>query len=654
MEESRDYLAPLGAFKTRRASTLLSDKLIQKWAEKKDPDHNPLESLRVGGSSKYNMAVPSQVNIDDMQEVLFECINEESLKREAMTGLEPPIKGMRRGSVQVIRPESSSVLEEAKVLTQVINKVVNSRDSEEIKVTDLTEGISKFIPDGVSSVLDLEEDFVEDEDTSASKNLDESLAELTNEKYAEVPKDPVEEVEVQAPVASMVGDAIAELSDSIGGMSQEFTRRLSVAAEARPSLGGTVSDIQNDVRDFIQMLSQKLMEKETEIITDYEKEIKETDEKKRVQLMREKQKMDESLREQRQKKLERKIADLIFSPVEEKPKPDFKPAREKKEKSPKKDKVQPPVSSSQDSDDTDQASTVCKSPTLDVIAEANEPTTMKQKKPKKQRTAEEKAERKARKAEKKAKKEAIEAAKAKKSADAQKSPKRRKTSTGKKLNKLRTDDSIRAMHLPDNTPAPDFSVTPADFLSAASQGKFKVVIKYLHDGGAVNIQDEHKRTALQRAALYGEDEVIDVLITKKAKMNLSDKLGNTALHWACRGGHVEVIKKLVKSGAKINAKDKLFSTPLHVAVRCGIQESVETLIKLGADINAKDREGDTAMHDSVRLGKFKLIKLLLQAGANIKLKNSKKMTAVDMVQLWINDSKNAQADQLMAVLLGKD
>ena len=115
MEESRDYLAPLGAFKTRRASTLLSDKLIQKWAEKKDPDHNPLESLRVGGSSKYNMAVPSQVNIDDMQEVLFECINEESLKREAMTGLEPPIKGMRRGSVQVIRPESSSVLEEAKV-----------------------------------------------------------------------------------------------------------------------------------------------------------------------------------------------------------------------------------------------------------------------------------------------------------------------------------------------------------------------------------------------------------------------------------------------------------------------------------------------------------------------------------------------------------
>ena len=39
------------------------------------------------------------------------------------------------------------------------------------------------------------------------------------------------------------------------------------------------------------------------------------------------------------------------------------------------------------------------------------------------------------------------------------------------------------------------------------------------------MQDNYKRTALQRAALYGEMEVIDALIKKKAKMNLSDKVG---------------------------------------------------------------------------------------------------------------------------------
>ena len=71
------------------------------------------------------------------------------------------------------------------------------------------------------------------------------------------------------------------------------------------------------------------------------------------------------------------------------------------------------------------------------------------------------------------------------------------------------------------------------------------------DGGDVNVQDEFKRTALQKAALYAEMEVLDILIQKKAKMNMSDKLGDTALHWACRGGNTDVIKKLVKSGCKI-------------------------------------------------------------------------------------------------------
>lgn len=552
------------------------------------------------------------------------------------------------------------------------------------KAEDIANEMAKLIPDGVSSVLDLEENFVEDpldldniNDELTQEDIDDSFGGALDDCISgavvggdksknrnKTDKDGNFVKEASPPVASMVCDAITELSESIGGVQDKLSRKLSIAAEARPELAGTVLDIQSDVQQFIQMLSEKLLDKEEAIVTDYEKQEAEMKMDRKKQMLDREQEMMKALKEEQQNRRDllnaAKIADLKleFASTDEED-------EEEEDEEPEAGKEGIEADKQEAESDEESIRETVKSPDLDKIPEENEnslraeePAPTKEKKVKKQRTAEEKEARKAKKEAKKAKREAREAEKAKK-AEAKKNEttgeklqKRRKTSASKKLNKLRTDD--RALHLPDSTPAPDFSVTAKDFLAAASNGKVKVLIKYLHDGGEVNKQDEHKRTALQRAALYGEEEVIDLLVSKKAKMNLSDKLGDTALHWACRGGHPAVIKKLVKSGAKINAKDKLFSTPLHVAVRCGVQESVESLIELGADLHAKDREGDTPMHDAVRLGKFKMIKTLLQAGANIKLKNANKQTPVDMVQLWVNECKNAQADQLMAALTGTD
>ena len=233
---------------------------------------------------------------------------------------------------------------------------------------------------------------------------------------------------------------------------------------------------------------------------------------------------------------------------------------------------------------------------------------------------------------------------------------RRRTSTCKKLKKLQADSFFNNLSsysgsgkIPEET-----KFTDNDFMAASTSGNIKVMEKFIKDGGDVNKTDDHKRTALQRAALYGEEAVIELLITKKAKMNPSDKLGATALHWACRGGHPDIIKRLVKGGAKINSKDKLFSTPLHVAVRCGQLEAVEALVSLKADVNAKDREGDTPLHDAVRLGKFKMIKILLEGGSNMNLKNTKNQTPVDMVQVWYDDNKNKQKEAKAMMLSMKE
>ena len=53
---------------------------------------------------------------------------------------------------------------------------------------------------------------------------------------------------------------------------------------------------------------------------------------------------------------------------------------------------------------------------------------------------------------------------------------------------------------------------------AARQGKIKAVKKHLAAGVGVNAKDEDGVTPLQRAAQYGEKEVVELLISKGADL----------------------------------------------------------------------------------------------------------------------------------------
>ena len=164
-----------------------------------------------------------------------------------------------------------------------------------------------------------------------------------------------------------------------------------------------------------------------------------------------------------------------------------------------------------------------------------------------------------------------------------------------------------------------------DSYEAAREGNVEAIKEMLKEPGAkVDARDEHGYTLLNYAAMYGNVDVIKVLVEAGADLNAMDKEGWLPLHHAARKGHVEAIKVLLKEGADVNAVDKDGVTPLHHAAGGGHVEAVKVLLKEGANVNAVDRNGWTPLElakkgrDS-KEGFIKpyqeIIRLLREAGA---------------------------------------
>ncbi|XP_068005698.1 ankyrin repeat domain-containing protein 6 isoform X5 [Melanerpes formicivorus] len=70
-------------------------------------------------------------------------------------------------------------------------------------------------------------------------------------------------------------------------------------------------------------------------------------------------------------------------------------------------------------------------------------------------------------------------------------------------------------------------------------------------------EKEGEQTALHRAAVVGNTDVIATLIQDGCALDRQDKDGNTALHEACWHGFSQSAKVLVKAGANVLAKNKV-------------------------------------------------------------------------------------------------
>lgn len=75
-----------------------------------------------------------------------------------------------------------------------------------------------------------------------------------------------------------------------------------------------------------------------------------------------------------------------------------------------------------------------------------------------------------------------------------------------------------------------------------------------------------------------------------------DKFGETAIRWASSNGRNDIISLLIERKANINCFNDLQQTPLHAACWNNNLDCCSTLLKEGAEIEIKDRDGCTALH----------------------------------------------------------
>ena len=127
-------------------------------------------------------------------------------------------------------------------------------------------------------------------------------------------------------------------------------------------------------------------------------------------------------------------------------------------------------------------------------------------------------------------------------------------------------------------------------------------------------------TPLYMAACKGNNEIVHLLLERKADPNATKTSGTTPLHAivGCNceiseSGRTDVVKLLINGGAQPNKEDNLGWTPLHHAASMGRREMVEILLEMGADPNiTSGRHGRTPLFLAEYNGHIEIAQILMQ------------------------------------------
>ena len=193
----------------------------------------------------------------------------------------------------------------------------------------------------------------------------------------------------------------------------------------------------------------------------------------------------------------------------------------------------------------------------------------------------------------------------------------------------------------------------ASLLIAVDKNNKDMVTLLLKNGANPDYEaGYYSDTPLHLAISKGFDDIVKLLLDKKADVNLKNSYGNTPLHVAVSVGNDNLIKLLLDKKADVNAKGSGDDTPLHIAIRKGYYDVAKLLLDRKADINLKNRYGNTPLHVAILNGSKSFASLLIEKGADVNVVNNDKNTPLSIIAT-IPDNNISGYDEIIKLLLKK-
>ncbi|XP_029589806.1 ankyrin repeat domain-containing protein 6 isoform X4 [Salmo trutta] len=167
---------------------------------------------------------------------------------------------------------------------------------------------------------------------------------------------------------------------------------------------------------------------------------------------------------------------------------------------------------------------------------------------------------------------------------------------------------------------------------AAVVGNSDVISALIQEGCALDRQDKDGNTALHEVSWHGFSQSVKLLVKAGANVHAKNKAGNTALHLACQNGHAQSSKVLLLGGSRPDSKNHVGDTCLHVAARYNHVSMLRILLGAFCSVAEKNQAGDTPLHVAAALNHKKTVRLLLEAGTDSSIRNNAGQTALDQAR----------------------